>query len=296
MGLADALTLLSSYGHAAPDSVLPQARRAVERALQLNPRSSAAHASLGLLHAEQGRGPAAIRELQQAVELRPSYAEAHNWLSWYAYLLGRPQEGLESARRAVESDPLSPEAVSNVAFGYLTTGHLKRALVAARRAREMQPDYPTARLYEATTLHHLDRLDDARRALRGLEVPWARSAPRALRALVDVAKGDSASADSILRELRAEAENGFYPGVVHAALGERDSAFAAFRRIEGWGRSPLLAWPNMSLRYLHPGALGPLRDEEEYEALIREIDEAWGLNPDGTIPEDAGVSIYPTDR
>lgn len=31
--------------------------------------------------------------------------------------------------------------------------------------------------------------------------------------------------------------------------------------------------------------LEPLRKDPRYEELIRKANQAWGLNPDGTIPE-----------
>lgn len=280
VGVADALTLLADYGYAPADSALPPARRAAERALDLAPRSGAAHASLALLHSEGGRGAAALRELRTAVESRPGYAEAHSWLGWIHPLLGHPEEGLASARRAAELNPLSPEAATNVALGYLITGDAESALTASRRAGALQPAFPSARLLEAAALYQLGRLDEANRVLRGLEVPWARSAPAGLRALIHVARGDTASARVTLRRIGQGGESAFYVGLTRAALGADDTALSLFEQIDGWGRSPHLAWPNLSLRYLFPQVLGPLRDEARYRVLLSEITRAWGMDPD----------------
>lgn len=56
--------------------------------------------------------------------------------------------------------------------------------------------------------------------------------------------------------------------------------------LPGWADELLLAlliagWPGVSLRYLYPRALGPLRTEPRYERVIGEIDRSWGIDPEG---------------
>lgn len=283
-GLADALLYLAEYGHAPADSVLPAARRAVRRALALDSVSAEAHVSRAFLHAAEGDGPGLIRELRRAEELRPSYAQAYSLLGWYYPLLGRPNEGLESARRAVDLDPFAPEGWVNVALGHLTTGRPESALEPARHARRLQSDYSAASFYEAVALQELGRPEEAVTLLREIELGWAPPAPRVTTAIAQLASGDSVPARDLLSTLPESAEALFYRGLLHAALGEQDAAFDAFRRIEGWARSPLLGWPNVSLRYLYPGMLGPLREDARYGELIREINRSWGLAPDGSLP------------
>lgn len=297
-GLADALSFLHEYGFAAADSVLPEARRAVRRAVELDPRSAEAHTSLGMLHAADGEGPEAIRELQRAVELRPSYALPHSLMSWYYPLIGRPREGLGRARRAVELDPLAHEAWSNVALCLLSIGRPDSSLAPTRRARELQSEYSTGPFYEALAMYRLGRLEEAETLLVGLEVGWAPTAPAATLAIVRLASGDSAGARELLRRLQEEGpeeggrgmererrmERLFYEGLLLAALGRPEAAFDAFERVEGWGRSAILAWPNRSLRYHYPDVLDPLREDPRYGTLLSRLNRAWGLGPDGSMP------------
>ena len=283
-GLADALLYLAEYGHAPADSVLPVARRAVRRALALDSVSAEAHVSRAFLHAAEGNGPGLIRELRRAEELRPSYAQAYSILGWYYPLLGRASAGLESASRAVELDPFAPEAWVNVALGYLTTGRPDSALGPARHTRRLQSGYSTAPFYEAVALYEVGRPQEALPLLSEIELGWAPPAPRVTAALADLASGDSVPARNLLSALPESTEMLFYRGLLHAALGHRDAAFDAFRGIEGWGRSPLLGWPNVSLRYLYPGVLGALRKDPRYDELIRGINRSWGLSPDGSVP------------
>jgi len=277
VGLADALTLLHGYfGYAEGDSVLLRAEDAVRRALELNPESAEAYASLGLLHSVRREGPAAIRELTRSVELRPSYAEAHNWLSWVHLLLGHRKEALETAKRAVELDPLSPEAVSNLSQSYLVNGDYEKALAEARRVDEIQTSWGTGRFYEGLSLYHLGRFAEAKSVLENLAVPWAGSGPLATLALAHVASGDTAEARDLLARIEGSG-NQFAAGLVHAALGEEDDAFDAFQRVSRWSE-----WPTLSVHHFYEDVLRPLQDDPRYEGLVSEVDRSWGLAPGGS--------------
>lgn len=72
----------------------------------------------------------------------------------------------------------------------------------------------------------------------------------------------------------------FGRGLLHAAIGERNAAFEVFRNAD------LPRGVGESFRYWFPKTLGPLRDDPRSEALIEETNKQWGLNPDGSIPED----------
>ena len=273
VGLSDGLSLLHGYYPEDGASALPRAQDAVLRALELNPESAEAHASLGLLHSVRHEGPAAIRELTRSVELRPSYAEAHNWLSWVHLLLGHPGEALESAKRSVELDPLSPEAVSNLSLSYLTNGEYENALAEARRVDEIQTSWGTGRLYEGLALYHLGRYAEAKSVLENLAVPWAGSGPLATLALAHVASGDTAEARELLVQFE-ESGDPFAAGLAHAALGEEDDAFDAFQRVSRWSE-----WPTLSVHHFYKDVWGPLQDDPRYEELVSDVNRSWGLEP-----------------
>jgi len=271
VGLADALSLLHDYGYADGASGLPRAEDAVLRALELNPESAEAHASMGLFHSQRHEGPAAIRELSRSIELRPSYAEAHNWLSWVRQLLGDQKEGLESAKRSVKLDPLSPEAVSNLSLSYLANGDYEIALAEARRVDELQTSWGTGRFYEGLALFHLGRFADAVTVLKDLAVPWAGSGPSATLALAHVAAGDTTEARKLLAQIKDSGDS-FAAGLVHAALGEEDEAFDAFQ-----AASPLSDWPILSVHHLYMDVWGPLQGDLRYQELVRGVDRDWEL-------------------
>jgi serine/threonine-protein kinase len=277
VGLSDALLLLSDYGYAEMDSTLPRAERAVLRALELDPESAEAHASLGLLHSERRDGPAAIRDLERAIELRPGYAEAHNWLSWVHLLLGDRRESLESARRAVDLDPLSPEAVSNLSLSHLANGQSERALAESRRVNEIQPSWGTGLFYEGLSLYRLGRLSEAIPVLSGLSAPWAGSGPLATLALVRLAAADTVGAAVLLSRI-TELGDPFATGLILAAMGDAEGAFEAFRNVDHWAD-----WPTLAVHHLYPGVWATLSGDPRYAELVSNVARAWGLEPDDEL-------------
>ena len=267
VGLADAFILLHDYGYEDAARTLPAAATAVSRALELDPRSAEAHASLGLLHGTRGQDEASIRELERAVELRPSYAEAHNWLAWGHLVSGRGDSALERARRAVALDPLAPEPVGNLAWAYLAQGRPADALEEGLRMQELAPALADGRLIEGVALYELGRAAESKPVLRGLVVPWAEPGPALTLALAHVATGDLEEARAMQADFEA-ASDAFAVGVIHAALGETEAAFAAFDRVETWDDY----WPALATYYLYREALASVRGDPRFQGLLRRLD------------------------
>lgn len=108
-GLADAYSLLADYGLTGPLEAMPKARFAAERALELNPDSAEANASLAFVRSlfewKWGEAEALYRK---AIALNPGYAQARHWFGLdFLALDGRLDEGLVQLHAARDLDPLS---------------------------------------------------------------------------------------------------------------------------------------------------------------------------------------------
>jgi len=281
VGLADGLSLIEFYDYPDP-AIAVGAEWAARRALELDPTLGEAHASTGIVHSLRREGPEAVRELERSVELRPGYAEAHSWLGWVRLMLGRPQEALGPAEKAAVLNPLGPAVRAYLAEAYLANGRSEDALREARRAREIQPDYPLAHFMEGLVLYHVGMTAEATAVLTDV-LPLVRpggtptlSEVRALLAVTQTASGDSTSARELLARIE-EADDPFSAGLVRAALGEEQAAFDAFGKVSTWN-----SFSTEHFRYFFPDVLGPLRDDPRYQQLLREVDRAWGLEPDGS--------------
>jgi len=107
-GLADTYTLLTAYSSAVPREVMPKAKEAALKALELDDNLAEAHASLGQISAYYDFDfTTAEREYRRAIELNPNYPSAHQWLAEHLSTMKRFDEALAEIRRALELDPLS---------------------------------------------------------------------------------------------------------------------------------------------------------------------------------------------
>ena len=106
--------------------VMPKAKAAAEKALQLDDSLAEAHTSLGAINFWYDFDwTGGERELRRAIALNPSSAEAH---FQYGYLLmfeGRFDESLAEMRRASDLDPLSAEYTNDVALAAYVPGKVR---------------------------------------------------------------------------------------------------------------------------------------------------------------------------
>ena len=273
-GLAEALAILYDYGFDDDDNLLVNAEEAIHRALEIDAESGHAHAVMGVVHYARHEGPESIRSLNRAVALQPNNADAYSWLSWGNVLIGDADAAIEDGKRAVAIDPLAAEAVSNLAWSYLGKGLYEAALTEARHSLRLLPDFSTARLYLGVALYHLGRYDEAQSVLDGLTVEWAYQGAASALALTSIAQGDRARAQNMLNSLE-QSDDPFSAGLVHAALGDLDTAYDWWLRVDKWN-----AWATAAMRHLYPEVLGPFRDDPRNAEIIARVDREWGVSSD----------------
>ena len=289
-GLADAIGLFADKEYATPGGSLPDHGATARRALELDPDLAEARASLGLVHLRQMDGPEALRELTRAVELKPGYAQAHHWLGLLLLNLGRLSEAHDHVSLAVELNP-----GHRAAHGVLLNVLLARGDVAGARnhlghlSRE-HPRFEGTRslvLYHAGAWNELEEL-----APRVGDAEGQTAMGHFYLARIAALRGDTASArDHVSGIRRGETSNYRYvfQGVTHAALGQADRAFAAWDEMELPAAASGL--PTWIVRYWFSDVLDPLRDDPRCRELIGRFNRAWGLNPDGSLPDGADVSF-----
>ena len=276
VGLADALALLHDYGYRDEGEVLPDAEHAIERALVLNPDLAEAHASRGLLHSTRREGPAALRALQRSTELRPGYAEAHNWLSWNYQVLGFAPEALASAEKAVSLNPFSLEAQANLTGSLIANGQYETALRQARYLNALSLPF-TDNFNKGLALYHTGKFREAIETLEPMRVTWADGGAQAVRAMAHIELNEEQKARALLNELH-ELGDHFSAGLVLAALGDHEAAFAEFDRIEQWHY-----WSALALNHYYP-LLEPIRSDPRFESMMIALRQYYGLAADGSLP------------
>jgi serine/threonine protein kinase/tetratricopeptide (TPR) repeat protein len=166
-GIADSAALLASWQFASPQEMYPQAVAAARRAIELDPSSADAHASLGFVNLNwEWNWDAALRELRTAIMLNPSHETAHRWLSAFLAGIGRSDEALPIAQRARELDPLSVLPRMNLGIVHYLAWRYEDAAAEFRRVVEKDPAFVRGYVFLAVTLALLDRHEDAIAAAR----------------------------------------------------------------------------------------------------------------------------------
>ena len=106
-GLADSYAFLGVFGMRAPHEVFPRARRAVEKALSIDPDLAAAHSALGHIEMIYERDwDGAAREYQRALQLDPSLAVAYHRRGLLYAMQGDIDRALQINERAQQLEPL----------------------------------------------------------------------------------------------------------------------------------------------------------------------------------------------
>lgn len=150
VGVARACVYLATYWHVPPQSVLPRARAAIERALVREPRSSMAHAVLsGIQLFGDWDWNRARRSVVTALTLNPQSALARNTAAWYYICRGELTKALVEAHQALLVEPASLPLQLLVARVLVHSGEYGKAIREMSNILSADPRYYLARRYRA---------------------------------------------------------------------------------------------------------------------------------------------------
>ncbi|MGA7078528.1 MAG: tetratricopeptide repeat protein [Terriglobales bacterium] len=161
-GLADTFALMSAWYIGPQNELMPKARAAALRAVELDEHLAEAHASLALIEENYDYDwPGAEKEFRRAIELDPQYATAHQW---YAELLswqGRFDEAFAEGKLARQLDPLSSIIATDYASILYYSRRYDSALKEYRSVLELDPTHDRARALMIPVYLQLGRYDEA---------------------------------------------------------------------------------------------------------------------------------------
>jgi len=247
-----------------PRDAFPLAREAVDRALELDPENSAAHALSGdikISYERDFRGAKA--DFERALELDPYGVDALYQTAVYYVFIANFEKGLELAMQAYQRDPLYMPNYSTLSYAYSNLGRYDESAAIMRKRIEIAPESFGSYTYlansylfrgryeEALALYEQERLDGFKYA--GL-------------AAVHYLLGNHEASDEALALLTAQKDGGWDWQVVqaHSVRGELDEAFEAMEE----------AWENRDTGLhliLGDGYLMNLRDDPRYEEMVERL-------------------------
>ena len=268
-GIADAYFRLSNV-HASPLEVLPKAKEAALKAVEIDNDLAEAHSSLGMLRVYYDHDwAAAEREFNRALELNPDLPLAHQRYGTYLKLMGRFDESLAQYKHALELDPFSLQININIATIHFLKNETETAITQLNKTLELEPNYMPAHFVlgnvyiqqgkweEASSEFELiyRRDDAAYLALGFLGYCHAMAGRRA----------EAESLRNILKDISQRRYVSPYGMIlICVALGEIDQAMELFERLYV-ERNDWLVWLKVSPKLQH------LHSDPRFRDLLRRI-------------------------
>jgi TolB-like protein/DNA-binding winged helix-turn-helix (wHTH) protein/Flp pilus assembly protein TadD len=167
-GLADCNSGLAWHGFISPAEVLPKAYAAAQKAVEIDPQSAEAHASLALVLNHKWDWAGAEVEFKRALKLNPQHANAHHWYGDYLSIQGRHDEALVEAKRALELDPLNLMIGTWVGLRYYLARRYDGAIDQSRNTVNLDPNFAAAHLILGESYvqqgRHKEGLDELQKA------------------------------------------------------------------------------------------------------------------------------------
>jgi len=161
-GLADTFSLMSAWYLGPQNELMPKARTAALRALELDESLAEAHASLALIRENYDYDwSGAEKEFRRAIQLGPQYATAHQWYAEFLSWQGRFEEAFAESGQARQLDPLSLIIISDYASILYRSRQYDSALKQCQSVLELDPNFDHARILMIPAYLQLGRYDEA---------------------------------------------------------------------------------------------------------------------------------------
>ena len=235
-GMSDSYISYAFNGYSPRKAVIPQAKTAAIKALEIDDTLSEAHASLAFARIlgdwEWMEGE---RGLKRAIELNPGYASAHYYYSWLLTFIEKHDQAITEAKIALELDPLS--------VGYHVS--LGRRYHYARRYDEAIKEYRKVQEFSPTSAHE-----------------WV--------AMAFIQKG--MYEEAVKEIMDTTEEMSWYRGYVYGATGKRDEALKVLNALLEREKQEFI-WP-ATIAFLYIGLGDTERALERLEKTYEER-EAW---------------------
>jgi len=249
-----------------PREFIPKAEMAARKAVDLDENLAEAHLAMADVNLYAWEWAAAEREHKRAIELNPNLARAHRHYMFYLIIHRRNGEALAEGRRARELDPLSSVHTTPV-YELLLTRQFDQAIEAAKKLLEADQNNPDLHTLVGFVYARTGQYPEAIAAYQeGIRLGDDSTDAQIYLAEAYAKAGDTEEARALLKQLEKGKEYISPTGlaIIHAALGEKDKAFALLERAYSVHDQQLI-WLGIE------GGYASLRLDPHFQDLMRRI-------------------------
>ena len=221
--------------YSSPADVMPRAKEAALKAVELDPNLASAHVKLGYVHLfYDWDWPAAEKEYRRALEINPSSPEAQLGYANYLATLGRFDEAISRVQQAYLYDPLAVESRNEALWIYYFSGRTSETIDQCHKTIELEPAAGTAYIVLAEAYAQMGKraetLHAADDALRVANYPSALATTASALAQV----GERSKATQVLKQALEKAKTQyvcrFIVARAYMELGEKEKALESLEQ------------------------------------------------------------------
>jgi TolB-like protein/Flp pilus assembly protein TadD len=249
-GLADAYFRLSNV-HLPPKEVLPKAKEAAVRAVEIDENLAEAHASLGLVKVYYDYDwSGAEKEFRKALRLNPDLFLAHQRFGSYLQFMGRFEEANRHYEAALDLDPFSLQVNINLATTYYLRSEYDRAIRHLKKTSELEPNYMPTLFVLGCVYIQQGRLEEAIEQFQQIyKLDEEAYLAMGFMGYAHALAGQRAEAETLLNVLQEIAERKYVSPysllVIHLALGPQERVFELLEQLYQ-ERNEWLVWLKVS--------------------------------------------------
>ncbi len=242
--LAESYWVMPSHTYMSPREATQKARSAVMAALALDPSLAEPHLVLGsILSGYDWEWTEAEREFKRALELSPENFAAHARYAQHLWAVGRYDYAIRACSKAIELEPLVLNSSANLSIVYTSSGQRDKGLELARKTYDLDPQFVTGRLALGIALNSNGLYDDAIRLSESLlATDPTNQAMLMIGGYAYAMSGAKNEAEDFIKRFKEigkkQYASAYYVATIHAALGEKDKAFAelenSFEQRDWW--------------------------------------------------------------
>jgi TolB-like protein/DNA-binding winged helix-turn-helix (wHTH) protein/Tfp pilus assembly protein PilF len=272
-GLAESYITLGQpwVGDIPPKEVLPQAKAAATKGLEIDDSLGDAHSALAhVIELYDSDWQGAEKEYRRALELNPNSDTAHIWYGEYLQVMGRNEEAFVQVRQAMALDPLNAAPANALGYLFYTARQYDQGILAFQKTFELEPDYVSAHGGLGWVYGEKKMYPEAIAELEKAVNLSNRTDEGAVASLGKVL-GDSGrkrEARKLLEELEERSKHRYVSpyliALVHIGLGERDQAIASLEQ----GYTDRDEW--MMFLKVDPH-MDDLRSDRRFHDLLRRV-------------------------